>query len=409
MASAKLILQTNQTKKLKDGSFPIALQIIVNRGVKKYRIGYSSEIQYWDKNAGKLKSGKIKHPNYAAFAKLLHSISVRSMDIIMTLEVEMPGWSLVDFENIYFKKIPHGNSFIEFLDVYIDSLKNNSRVSDWSNFKSVRKNVIDFTGNEDLTFNDITIDWLLQLQQFFKVKGIIGRNILKDIRTLYNAAIRKGIAQKQDYPFGLWGIKLPRVKKQEKGLTIADVKKIMAYTTSNRDVMVAKKYWLFMFYCIGLEWKDLCLLKVSNVKSDRIEFDRSKTGRFFTIKLTPPALQIIADMQTGKKPGDYLFKIIPWYVSGKADREFHYAKLGRNRTNYRLKKIATALKIEKPITTKVARYTWASIARNELNVTTELIQDGLGHADIKVTQGYTNTRGNKEVDNLNDKMSKILL
>lgn len=408
MASAKLIIKTSKAKQLKDGTFPIALQIIVNRKAKEYRIGYSCYEQFWDKKTNGLKSGKVKHPNYKAFSTLLFKKITDVMDVIMTIETENEGWNHNDFENIYFNKVPSGESFFDFIDVHIKYLSDHGRVSDCSNFRSVRKNVMEFTKNKDLVFADITVDWLSKLQQNFKTRGKIGRNVLKDIRTLYNAAIRQNIAKKENYPFGLWGFKLPRIKKQEKGLSMNEVKMLIEFSSDDHDMMNALKYWLLMFYCIGMEWKDLCLLKVENVKNGRLEFERSKTGRFFTIALSDPAKQIINALATGKDPGDFLFNIIPGYVAKKPDREFYYAKVGRDRVNRKLKRIATALEINKPLSTKVARYTWASIARNELNVTTELIQDGLGHSDIKVTQGYTNTRENKAVDDLNSKMVDLL-
>ena len=58
-----------------------------------------------------------------------------------------------------------------------------------------------------------------------------------------------------------------------------------------------------------------------------------------------------------------------------------------------------------PLTTYVARHTWASVAR-DMNIPIAVISEGMGHNSIKTTQGYRNAIDISRSDEANKRIIK---
>lgn len=406
MATIKMILLTSKKRLKKDGTFPLAIRVTIKRVPNAMLVGYSVEEKYWNKE-GSCLANKPKHPNYNLFQLRLDELKIKAFNVLLQLDRENTNWTFKEFKTAYKDEEKEKMEFFEYLEKYKLICEKNGQAAKVKKLTDLRNNLEKYH-DKPTYFSDITIVWLKNLQKHYQNKGMVGRTYLREIRTIYNRAIIEKYAEKEDYPFGQWGFKLPSGVKKEGGLSITDIKLLLNYKANGTGKHWAIRMWLLLFYCIGMDWIVLCLLKVENVKGDRLDYIRSKTGRPFSIKLTKDALDIIEEFQEGKEPDDYLFGMIPESVKGDKIREKYYADNRRGHLVIKLTKIKKELGITTSLTPRTARYTWASIARNEMNVTTELIQDGLGHSDIKVTQGYTNTRENKAVDDLNKEMMEKL-
>lgn len=406
MATIKLILIQTKQKQRINGTYPLAIRVTINRVPNNLLIGYSIEEKYWDKETSSL-STRHRHPNYDLFQIRIDELKVKAFDLMLQLDRESNHWTFKEFKQIFNGVKLEKMKFFTYLEKYRDVCFNNGQASKAKKLQDLQNNLNKYH-DKPTYFSDITIVWLKNLQKYYQNKGITGRTYLREIRTVYNRAIVEKHADKEGYPFGQWGFKLPSSIKKERGLTSKELKLLIGYRTEGKAKHMTINLWLLMFYCIGMDWMVLCLLKVQNIKGDRLNYIRSKTGKPFSIKLTKEALAIIEEFKVGKDPTDYLFGMIPEVVKGDKNREKFYADDKRRTMNHNLDRIKKELEIENSITVRTGRYTWASIARNEMNVSTELIQDGLGHSDIKTTQGYANTRENKAVDELNKEMMEKL-
>jgi integrase len=149
------------------------------------------------------------------------------------------------------------------------------------------------------------------------------------------------------------------------------------------------------FYLIGINLVDLCNAK--SIVNGRLEYQRAKTKRLYSIKVEPEALAII-ERYKGK---EYLLNILD---DGKNYHDF------LQRMNLNLKRIGkvevlqNGKKIFEPlhpdISTYWARHTWATLAI-ELGFSMETVSAGLGHLHgEKVTLVYVAFR-RKTVDECN--------
>lgn len=406
MATIKMVLLTSKSRLKKDGTYPLAIRVTINRVPNALLIGYSIDEKYWDKNSSSLKENP-KHPNYNLLQLRIEELKVKAFNILLQLDRENNKWPFKRFKEAFRGEEQKKMEFFVYLDKYRSLCEQNGQAAKVKKLTYLRNNLEKYH-DKPTYFSDITIVWLKNLQKYYQNKGMVGRTYLREIRTLYNRAIIEKHALKEDYPFGQWGFKLPATIKKEGGLSMKDLKLLINYRANSKGKHRAIRLWLLLFYCIGMDWKVLCLLKVKDVNGDRLNYIRSKTGRPFSIMLSKESLDIIEEFKVGEAPSDYLFGMIPEVVKGDKMREAYYADSRRYALQTSLNKIKEETGISTSLTPRTARYTWASIARNEMNVTTELIQDGLGHSDIKTTQGYANTRENKAVDDLNKEMMEKL-
>lgn len=153
----------------------------------------------------------------------------------------------------------------------------------------------------------------------------------------------------------------------------------------------ARDLFMFSFYCRGMSFVDVIHLKHDGIVRDTIFYTRSKTGQRLQIGLLPTMKEIIEKYRTS---GPYIFP----YIHGQSPRDaYTQYRYSLGTVNRYLKRLGTLLNIGIPLTTYVARHSWATIAKNE-GIPISLISEGLGHTSEKTTQIYLNSFA---VDTLN--------
>ncbi|MCH3993365.1 MAG: tyrosine-type recombinase/integrase [Prevotella sp.] len=71
--------------------------------------------------------------------------------------------------------------------------------------------------------------------------------------------------------------------------------------------------------------------------------------------------------------------------------------------NRNLKKIGDRIGLKIPLTTYVARHSWACIARN-MDVSIAVISEGMGHNSYRTTQIYLNSIDTSQINRANRKI-----
>jgi hypothetical protein len=148
---------------------------------------------------------------------------------------------------------------------------------------------------------------------------------------------------------------------------------------------------------IGINIIDLCHLK--NINGGRVEYQRSKTHRLYSVKVEPETLEII-ERNKGK---DWLINPLDAYDNYKdyayrlnnalqAIGEVEIGKQGRK----------TIKPLHPQLTTYWARHTWATIAAS-LDIPKETIAAALGHGGNTITDIYIDF-DQRKVDDANRKV-----
>lgn len=243
--------------------------------------------------------------------------------------------------------------------------------------------VLSFAGSaaSSLIFEDVTRSWLERFEKFMAQTSPSknARNIhFRNIRAVFNLAIDDGITT--HYPFRTF--KIRPVKTAKRSMKIDDLR---AFISAEVDDWQREYRDLFVlsFFLIGINPKDL--MELTEIVDGRVEFNRSKTRRFYSIKVEPEALEIINRYRGTRHLIDPL------------DRYTKY-KDYLSRWNKALKTIGTTYEKGKygaksyhplfpTLSCYWARHTWATIAAS-LDIPKETIAHGLGHGGDTVTDIY---------------------
>lgn len=267
---------------------------------------------------------------------------------------------------------PPMGAFVSHFQKFLDGKTN-------AGTKSVYKHTLDkiklFDHDVDSkSFEDINLAWLTDFEAFCaKTASKNARNIhLRNIRAVFNNAIDYELTSA--YPFRRLKIQ-PEVTRK-RSLSVEELRSLFDYPVEDYATIYRDMFKL-IFMLVGINTVDLYNL-TEVTRSGRVEFKRAKTGRPYSIKVEPEALEIIKKYR-GKKG---LLSI--------ADRWSDHRNF-RHQLNNALQRIGTVERhgrggkkiIETAfpgLTSYWARHTWATIAR-KLGVSKDDIALALGHAD----------------------------
>lgn len=259
-------------------------------------------------------------------------------------------------------------------------------------YKSAKASFVKFTGEEVIRFSEVSPEWLKKYEVWMlgrkRSLNTIGINI-RALRAVFNAAIKAREVSAEVYPFRNYKIRLE--KRFKIPLSDRELALLKAYEHKDQERMKARDLWLFSYYGNGMNFMDLCSLKISDIQGEFILFDRAKTRntRQQLQKIVIPYDKTLNDivLRWGSRtldPNGYLF---PFLSEGLPPLTIKNRVVTLIRdTNLQLKEIAKDLNIKK-LTTVLARHTFANRMSN-LGADHRLIQESLGHSNAQTTEHY---------------------
>lgn len=288
-------------------------------------------------------------------------------DIMVIRHMIEVGFGIAKFEDIK----PEG-TFVKHFKKFIDGKTNKGT-------KGVYKHTLDkiraFDPDIDKkSFEDITMQWLTEFEaSCAKTANKNARNIhLRNIRAVFNNAIDYEITTA--YPFRRFKIRPEATRKRS--MSVEELRKLFDYPVEEY-AEIYRDCFKLIFMLIGINSADLWALE-SITREGRIEYKRAKTGRLYSIKVEPEAMEII-EKYKGEK--GLLCIADRWSDSRNFRHQCNKAlqRIGQVERKGRGGKKIIAAEFE-GLTTYWARHTWATIARS-LGVSIDDIALALGHGD----------------------------
>ena len=185
-------------------------------------------------------------------------------------------------------------------------------------------------------------------------------------------------------------------KTVKRALPLEIIKQLKELDLSlNPRLELARDMFLFSFYTRGMSFIDMAQLTPSNLHGSTLIYRRQKTSQQLHIKWEPAMQEIVAKYKTDDSP--YLLPI----AKGEGAIFWRQYKNAYSRITKQLKKIGEMIGLSVPLTTYVARHSWASIAKSK-NVPVSTISEALGHDSEKTTQIYLSSLDTSVVDNANN-------
>jgi integrase len=156
---------------------------------------------------------------------------------------------------------------------------------------------------------------------------------------------------------------------------------------------MGKAYWLFCYLANGMNVKDMIYLKRKNIQGEYLIFERAKTEKSTRLDQKPITVYLTEDLwdiintygNKSRFANDYLFPIMGSGLN--ALEQFDLLNYTRRLINEAMAEIAKELGIDKKITTIVTRHSFSTQLKRA-GVSTEYIQEALGHTNKKTTENY---------------------
>ena len=127
--------------------------------------------------------------------------------------------------------------------------------------------------------------------------------------------------------------------------------------------------FMLSFYARGMAFIDLAYLTKENIQGEYIIYQRHKTGQKLSIKLET-CIKVIIEKYSHHSNGTFLLPIL-------SENGQNYDSALRLH-NIHLKKISGLMGLPKPLTSYVARHSWATLAKKK-GISMQIISEGMGH------------------------------
>ncbi len=392
----KIFLDKRRDKK--NNCYPLKVRITHDRRSKEVSLNLQLPNEAWDETRHRIKPS---HPNEKLITLKINKTLKELQESSLKLET---GGNLVTLDGIakaIIKKPTEIVTFFSYADHQVAAMENSGRIGNALAYKHAIAKLLSYTNNKMLRFE--CIDYRL-LENFTSTMLSQGTKIntiaiyMREIRAIYNKAIKEGIVEQKYYPFSTYKIK--NAKTISRALTVDEMKSIIRLEIEPNTTMWHSRNYFLLSYClIGMNFTDMFLLTPDSIQNDRIMYSRSKTKKVYSINLHTIAKSILHHYYNPENKQDFLLPVLskndsPAMVKRKA-------KQAIKTTNEYMGRIAAKCSINLPVSTYYARYSWANICRG-LGYSKDIIAQALGHEiGNRVTGIYLDNYGDEKIDAAN--------
>lgn len=392
-ATAKVLLFKN--RKLKNGGFPVVLQLVHQEKPKRITLGkhlWCFE-QDWDVATSRFKRAVEQYREKNAY---LDHVRARTNEIFFELEREGLPFSFEEFEKRFVGEEPlEAMPIGKLVTQLVEEMKQKGRLGNARVYRDFGVALNNFKKVSKTKFTDVTYSFLKNFEQHLYQRGCTGggiHNYMRTLRAIYNEAIKRELVSRDAYPFKSQlnpsGYSLANLKSVAvpRALNLDDIEKIKAFDVEKHPSLnLPWKIFMFTYYAYGINFADLILLKTSNIRNGRIMYRRAKTGKEYAVAISAPMQAILDEF---KRPeSEYLFPILTEGQHQTLQQIQNRKHKVLSQINNGLKEIAGILGIDASLTTYVARHTFATTLKDK-GVNIALISESLGHSDLSTTKAY---------------------
>lgn len=379
-----------KSKTLSNGEHPLMLCVCKDKKRKYQSLGISVSAIHWDFKNNRLKED---FPDYARIQLIIDSeigkIKRKALDNRLEGK-EFTATTLLETAD----KQPIqtvGELYLK----HIDNLKRENRVRYAGMYQVSYNSFVKFNKHLDIPFIDIDILWLKRYEQWMKSQNFAINTIgtrLRHLRVIFNQALDMKLITTDNYPFRAYKVAKMNQQTAKRALSKNDIVNIINYKGKSELEILAIDIFTFSYFTAGINFIDIALLKSENIMDNRIIYYRHKTKKRIIVPLQQKAIELI-DKYRG---GAYLFPILSEYHKTEIQKADRLHKV-LSKVNKYLKRIGKELKLPIPLTTYVARHSYATVLKRS-GVSTSIISESLGHSTERITQVYLDSFGNEQMD-----------
>lgn len=348
----------------KNNTAPIHIRFTLNRQIRYVSTGFSIAPDDWD-----FENQCVKTP-------LLHLKETQHQIDSLVLEYERKIKRLevldmaVTFETLLdtnSRKAPN-QTVAEYFNKLISDFEKAGKLNTASKYNFCLSSLNKFRPTS-ITFDKIDKQFLAEFEQYLRDRGLSSNTIatkFTNLKSTYNKALEDGIFAPKDNPFTKYKVGKLWTKTRKRAISKNDILRLknlelpndthFGYKELSRDI------FLFSYYTAGINFKDIATLRHSDIINGRVNYQRHKTKKLISCPLLPEAKHIIEKHSSPFwDDEDYIFPILDRQVHITEQQIFNRVHKVLVRVNANLKAMSTALGLPFPLTTYVARHTYATV------------------------------------------------
>lgn len=363
MASIRIVRRKQEDR---HGDAQLYAEFYLQREKTRIPVGLKVSRAEWD-----AKSMRVAGRTQLASDKnlIIEGVLSRITDIFVKARLNDENLTKAEFLSRYNRPKSGGMDFTTFIDKHYTEVRRHLEYNTLKVHKMVIKKIKMF--KKRIVFSDLTVDFLSNWVAWLRKAGLAETTVWKqtDVLKVYvMAADRKGYLK--DNPFKHFKTRKPKSKivyLDEQELSLL-VNLYNAGTLSDARQRVLR---FFLFMCFtSMHVGDARLLHIEDIYAGEIHYNRIKTHGQVSVPLNASAQKLIDQYRQGKKKG-LLIRDLP------SDQKI----------NKLLKEICKDVGIEKAVSCKAARHTFATLWAEKTNDVMTL-RDVLGHSSISTTMVY---------------------
>lgn len=394
----KVVLRTGKINK--QGQSPLMLRFTHDRTTKFVALGLSVEPHYWDKDA------ELVLPNCSERITLQSQIdstlSVYRKRIQRLEALDIP----VNFDTLFeTNKNRHAGITIENgFKAEIERLESLGKINSAIKHKYTLQ-VLNGYKPITMALEAIDIDYLKGLELYLRQRGNKDNSIATRFaifKAIYNKAVKEGKVTVKQNPFSLFQVGSLWAKTRKRAIDKDDIQRLIdlkiADSHKTEYQRLAKDLFLFSYFTAGMNFGDIARLRYKDIVKGRVNYSRHKTQKLLSFQLVPNALRIIEKYsKDSHAQEDYIFPILNCREHTTPQQVFNRLHKVLRKVNRELKILGEQIGLAMPLTTYVARHTYATVLKRS-GVSVALISESLGHSDLSTTQIYLDSFENSQID-----------
>lgn len=393
----KVVLRTGKINK--QGQSPLMLRFTHDRTTKFVALGLSVEPHYWDKDT------ELMLPTCPERITLQSQIDRTLAGYhkkIQRLEaLDIP----VNFETLFDAKpaCSVGITIEDGFKAEIERLESLGKINSATKHKYALQ-VLDGYKPTTMALEAIDLDYLKGLELYLRQRGNKDNSIATRFaifKAIYNKAVKEGKVAVKQNPFSIYQVGSLWAKTRKRAIDKDDIQRLIdleiteGHTTEYRRL--AKDLFLFSYFTAGMNFGDIARLRYKDILRGRVNYSRHKTQKLLSFQLVPMALQILEKYGTAGHGEDYIFPILNRHEHTSPQQIFNRLHKVLRKVNRELKVLGEMIGLGMPLTTYVARHTYATVLKRS-GVSVALISESLGHSDLSTTQIYLDSFENSQID-----------
>ena len=304
-----------------------------------------------------------------------------------------------------YKGLPPYRTWFGFVNDMAERKERTGREGTAKTYREAGASFARFRDGQDLPIELLDADTMAMYEDWLK-RGGLKRNssscYLRTLRTIYRKAVDMGLtADRNIFRHVYTGF----AKTTKRAVPLETIRAIRGLHLPNGSPLdFARDLFLLSLYLQGMSFVDMAYLRKSDIRCGLLQYERKKTGQSLAVGWEKPMQDIVGKYKHLTEGSPYLLPIIR-RADGTERKQ--YERMEHN-VNRNLKKIGHLAGARIPLTTYVARHTWASGMR-DMGCDLSVVSMGLGHESLATTQIYLSSIDTATVAKANRKMlGKIL-